>query len=235
MADHWHLRGIDWLATLPPASAEAVRRGSETRVYGPGEAIFSPTHHPAHVHLLVEGLVRLLRVSASGQELTLGYVRPGELFGAVSVMTGGARESFAEAKTRARVLRIPKVIFLETVRANNSVLYEVTRRVGQRLIRCQSRVEDLVFRDVRSRLARMLIELASEYGHETDRGLAVGLPLTQEEMATLIGTTRQSVNTLLREMDIAGLLQRRGRELLITDLSRLRALIGTPRPPSAQV
>jgi CRP/FNR family cyclic AMP-dependent transcriptional regulator len=235
MDHHWHLRGIDWLGTLPQAAADTVRRASESHVYRTGEAVFNPTQNPRYVYLLEEGLVRILRVSASGHELTLGYVRPGELFGAVSVMTGSARESFAEAKTRARVLAIPKGIFLTTVRASNSVLYEVTKRVGQRLIRCQSRVEDLVFRDVRMRLARMLLELAREYGHETDRGLAVGLSLTQEEMATLIGSTRQSVNALLREMRVAGLVAHQGRDLLITDPRRLRSLLGSRRSPSSKV
>lgn len=225
---HWHLRKIDWLAALPKAQADAVRRASTTRVCNRGEFVFDPVEHPAHVYLLEEGLVRIVRLSPSGEELTLGYVRPGELFGAVSVIAGSARESFAEARTRVRVLRIPKGIFFKTVRANNSVLYEMTKLIGGRLVRCQSRIADLVFRDVRSRLANMLLSLAREYGHQTDRGLAIGLPLTQAEMATLIGTTRQSVNAVVHEMTAAGLVVRRGRELLITDLHALRALTRSP-------
>ncbi len=220
----WHLRRTDWLATLPRAHAAAVRRASQTRAYARGDTIFPPKQRPAHVYLLEQGLVRLLRVSPSGQELTIGYVRPGELFGVVPVIASSARNAFAEARTPARVLLIPTAIFLRAVRATNSVLYEVTKRIGRRLIRCQSRVEDLVFRDVRSRLARILLSLAEEHGRETLNGLSIGLPLNQEEIATLVGTTRQSISTILREMKSAGLVERHGQELLITDVPGLCAL-----------
>lgn len=220
----WHLRGSDWLGTLPRAQAEAVRHAAQRRAYARGDTIFSPAEHPDYVYLLEEGVVRLLTVSPNGQELTLNYVRPGDLFGTVSVMTGSAREVFAQAKTAAKVLRIPKMVFLKAVRTANSVLHEVTKRMGQRLIRARSRMEDLVFRDVRSRLARILLSLAEEHGRETDHGLAIGLPLTQTEIATLIGSTRQSVSSLLREMKAGRLVERRGRELVITNPQSLRAL-----------
>ncbi len=168
--------------------------------------------------------MRLLRVSPDGQELTLGYVKPGELFGAVSVMTGAARHAFAQAKTPAKVLKIPRTVFLKAVRATNTVLYEVTKQIGRRLVRAQSRMEDLVFRDVRSRVARILLSLAEEHGRETDGDLAIGLPLNQEEIATLIGSTRESVSTVLREMKAGRLIERRGRELVITNLPGIRAV-----------
>ncbi len=230
----WHLRGIDWLSTLSRAQADAVRRASQTRTHARGETIFLPTQHPNHVYLLEKGLVRLLRLSPTGQELTLDYVRPGELFGALPVIVGSARETLAVARTPALVLRIPQSVFLTVVRSTNSVLYEVTKRIGQRLVRLQSRMEDLVFRDVRSRLARILLNLAEEHGRETAHGLSIGLPLNQEEIATLIGTTRQSVSTSLHEMKSAGLVERHGRELVITGLPGLRTLAARTSPPRAR-
>ncbi len=201
-----------------------MQHAAQRRAYARGDTIFSPAEHPEYVYLLEEGVVRLLTVSPNGQELTLEYVRPGDLFGTVSVMTGSAREVFAQATTAAKILRIPKTAFLKAVRAADSVLHEVTKQMGQRLIRARSRMEDLVFRDVRSRLARILLSLAEEHGRETDRGLALGLPLTQAEIATLIGSTRQSVSTFLREMKSRRLVEHRGRELVITNPRGLRAV-----------
>lgn len=223
--DHWHLRRLDWLSTLTPAQAGAVRRASKMREYGPGEAVFRPTRAPRHVYLLEEGLVRIFRVSAAGNEFTIGYVRPGEIFGEVSVITEEPRESFAHAARRSRILEIPKDAFLRVVRSTGP-LYEMTKRIGLRLIRCQSRAEDLVFRDARARLARLLLRLADEFGRRTDDHLSVGLPLTEQEMATLIGTTRQTVSMILSEMVRAGLVVRRARELVVTDPSALREVAG---------
>jgi CRP-like cAMP-binding protein len=136
--DHWHLRGLNWLSTLTPSQLAAVRRAARVRAYRRGEAVFRPTRVPRHVYLLEEGLVRIFRVSPGGDELTVGYVRPGEIFGEVSVLTGGPRESFAQAARPARILELPKDVFLKVVRSSRP-LYEVTKRIGLRLIRCQSR------------------------------------------------------------------------------------------------
>ena len=105
-------------------------------------------------------------------------------------------------------------------------LYEVTKRIGLRLIRCQSRAEDLVFWDARTRLARALLRLADEFGRRTDHALEVGLPLTEQEIASLIRTTRQTVSVALGEMIRAGLVVCRARELVVADPRALRKLAG---------
>jgi len=92
-------------------------------------------------------------------------------------------------------------------------------------------MEDLVFRDVRSRLARMLLALAEEHGRETAHGLSIGLTLNQEEIAMLIGTTRQSVSSSLNEMKSAQLVEHRGHELVITNVAGLRAVAARTVPP----
>jgi CRP-like cAMP-binding protein len=85
-----------------------------SRAYEPGEMIFGPSPDPEHVFVLDEGLVRIYSVGPEGHEITLGYVRPGELFGELAVVSDKARESFARAARPWRVLRIPKERFLET-------------------------------------------------------------------------------------------------------------------------
>jgi CRP-like cAMP-binding protein len=225
--DHWHLRRLNWLSTLTRAQAATVRRASRRREYDPRESIFRPTREPRHVCLLEDGLVRIFRLSPAGEEFTLGYVRPGEIFGEVSVLTGQARASFAQAARRSRVLEIPKSVFVRAVRGNPP-LYEVARRIGRRLIRCQSHAEDLVFYDARTRLARLLLRLADDFGRRTDRGLALGLQLTQHELATLIGSTRQTVSLALRGMVRTGAVTDGRRGLLIVDQRELREVAGFP-------
>jgi CRP-like cAMP-binding protein len=222
--DHWHTPKVDWPRTLPAAAAKALRRVSTVRAYEPGEAVFGPSRDPQQVFVLEDGLVRIFRVTPAGGEFTVGYVRTGELFGEVSVLSDEPRQSFAQAKVASRILRVPRAAFLATLREHNPVLYSVTKRIAQRVIALQSRAEDLIFMDARSRLVRLLVRLGDEHGRRDDRGLAIGLPLTHGEIATLIGTSRQTVSLLLREFTNAGLVVRRGRHLVLPKPAGLEAI-----------
>lgn len=226
MSTSWHIRGTNWLALLPAADAETVRRGSSATVYDRGQTIFGPSPQPRHVYILEGGVVRLLQVSEDGREVTLGYVRPGELFGEVVVMTERPRDSFAEARTRARVLRVPGPLFLDTLRRQPALLLEVTRQIGDRLLRYQSRIEDLVFRDVRARLALLLVRLHDEHESGDPSIGSIALPFTQDEIARLIGASRQTVSAAVKELTDAGLVKRIGRALVAADKTALRALAG---------
>jgi CRP-like cAMP-binding protein len=215
MYDHWHTPRVDLLRTLPAAEERALRRASTARDYKAGELVFGPSRDPGQVYVLEDGLVRIFRVTPTGGEFTLGYVRPGELFGDVSVLSEEPRETFAQAKVASRILSVPRAAFVATLRAHNPVLYALTKQIAQRVIDLESRAEDLIFLDVRSRLAQLLLRLAREHGHRDDQGLVIELPLTHEEIATLIGTSRQTVSVLLRELTDAGLVARRGRQLVL--------------------
>lgn len=225
--DQWHTPSVTWLAALPASDADALRRASTVQTYRRGESVFGPAREPDYVCLLEEGLVRIYRVSPAGREFTVGFVRPGELFGEVSVMSDKPRESFAEAKLPSRILRMPRAAFVTMLRTHNPVLYEVTKRIAERLVKCQSRAEDLLFLDTRARLARLLVRLAREHGRQDGAGTTLGLPLTQQELATLVGATRQTVNDLLREMVAVGLVERRRRQLFLPNPTAIEA-IGWP-------
>ncbi len=178
--------------------------------------------------MLEDGLVRIFRVTPGGAEFTLGYVRPGELFGDVSVLSDGPRETFAQAKVASRILSVPRAAFVATLLAHNPVLYSLTKKVARRVIDLQNRAEDLIFLDVPSRLARLLLRLARGYGRSDPQGLAIELPLTHEEIATLIGTSRQTVSLLLRKWTDDGLVARRARQLILPKLTGLEAIAGWP-------
>lgn len=234
MTDFWHLQKANWLSGLTPSEAEAVRRSSIIRSYLPGEAVFGPSRHPGHVYLLEDGLVRIYRVSERGDEYTLAYVRPGEVFGDVSVVADQPRESLAMARRRSRILQIPREAFVRILLSNRSVLYEVTKKIGRLLITCHSRAEDLVFRNVPGRVASLLLRLGEEFGRKTGDRISVGLRLTQDEIAKLIGTTRQTVSVVLREMMDAGLIEREDGELVLVNPRTLRQLAELPTPSQTE-
>jgi CRP-like cAMP-binding protein len=215
------LNGIDWLRELDPADLAELERGAAIRRYARGELVFAPTPKPRSVYMLESGLVRIYRLSEGGGETSFGYVAPGEVFGELSAFGDYGRESFAQAVRSARVWKIPRENFQKVVTARSALAFQVTRQVGERLKRIENRVEDLVFRDVRTRVARMLSELDGDFGRIEDGRRVIDLPITQSELATLVGATRQTVNQTLRELSMQGVIARDQRRIVLLAPERL--------------
>ena len=222
MKDVWHLESVDWLSELSPEERLKLRESSELEEFDAGATVFEPTRTPHSVFLLERGRVRIYRLSQEGLETTFGYVAPGEVFGELPVFVDDGRESFAQAAEDSTVWRIPQASFQQLLEARPGIVFEITKQIGDRLKRIESRVENLVFRDVRSRVAHMLLELADRFGNAEEDGVLIEAELTQAELATLVGSARQSVNVSLGELTEEGLIGRRNRRILIRDPEALR-------------
>ena len=225
MSDFWHLHGLDWLQELSDAETARLLRVSSSREHARGETVFEPQQQPRSVYLLERGLVRIYRLSPHGDEATLGYVRPGEVFGELGALSTQPRESFAQAVRPSRVLRVPGRELRRVLDEYPHIALSVTLQIGNRMKRIESRVESLVFRNLRSRVSCILLELAEDLGREGDAGTVIDLPLSQHDVATLVGATRQSVNLCLRELREAKLVDYRNRRFVVPDLAALRAAI----------
>jgi CRP-like cAMP-binding protein len=221
--DVWQLTGVDWLSELSPEEKQDLREKSFRRRYDVGEIVFMPAPSPESIYVLEEGLVRIYRLSEGGLEATLGYVREGEVFGELAVFGDTPRESFAQAVEPSMVWKIPRRVFQPYVASRPGLAFEVSKQIGERLKRIESRVENLVFRDVRSRLIMILLELAKNFGQKREDGsVLLDVHITQAEIATLVGSTRQSVNVGFGELAEHGLVAREGRQLTILKPDELR-------------
>ena len=200
---------------------DTLRGHSTHREYEAGATIFTPDSNPHSLYLLERGLVRIYRLSKDGGEMTFGYVAPGEVFGELPAFGDFPRESFAATVRPSQVWKIPVGVFQELLESKPEVVLEITRQIGQRLKRIESRVENLVFRDVRARVAHILLELAQDFGKEDDGRRELEVEFTQAELATLVGSTRQTVNESLRSLEEDGMIARKGRRLVITKAEEL--------------
>ncbi len=222
--EHWHIARVHWLRSLDPDEAEALRRGCSVREYARGQTIFAPTAEPDAIYLLEHGLVRIFRVSPGGEQLTLYFVHPGQVFGELSVIGDKSRESFAQATRRSVVWRMDRDALLRMMRASPRAAFEITKQVAGKLKRIESRVADLVFRPLRVRLARTVLLLAEDFGEPEGPWVSIELPLTQAELGTLVGATRQSVSECFRELAAARILTRERGRLLVLQPEALKRI-----------
>jgi CRP-like cAMP-binding protein len=224
---------IAWVGTLDPDERRLVERESSRLEFDRGETVFSPTPAPQSVYVLESGLVRIYRLDESGAETTFGYVAPGEVFGELTAFGAHPRESFAGVCLPSVVRRFGRAAFERLVRARPDRMMAVTQQIAERLKRIESRLEHLVFDDVRSRLASILLELGHDFGEARGTDVVIRLPLTQSELATLIGATRQTVNATLAEFRGEGLVEREDGRIVLRSADGLRtALRGAAAPAS---
>jgi CRP-like cAMP-binding protein len=218
------LETLSWLGTLEPGD-EGLLRESQRLEFATGETVFQPSSDPRSVYVVEKGLVRIFRLDESGAEISFGYIGPGEVFGELSTFSELPRESFAIAVQPSTVRKLPRSSFEKLMRARPDRVFEVTRQISERLKRIESRLEHFAFRDVRARLGSILLELARDFGVRDGARTRIDLPLTQSELATLIGATRQTVNATLAEFREEGLLLREdGRLVLVNPDAFARAL-----------
>jgi CRP-like cAMP-binding protein len=219
------LRRIDWIAELGPNALQLLQHSGAAKRYSVGETIFAPATHPESVYLLESGLARVYRVSEAGGETSFGYVAPGELFGELPAFGDYPRESFAQAVQASVAWTIAREPFQRLLVSCPSLVLAIARQMAQRMKRVEARVEDLVFRSVRIRVARMLTELAESFGRPEGDGVVIDIPLTQADLATLVGATRQTVNQALGELGREGLVERRCQRIVLPNVDALAHLV----------
>jgi len=187
--------------------------------------IFLPGDPGQSVYFVSGGRVKISRVTRDGKELTLAYRGPGEFFGELCLVDGGAREEMAEAMENALVTEVPRDEFARLLDTHVSVGAKMTRILCQRRRDLENKVEDLVFKDVNAKLSELLLKLGHDFGVDDDRGTLVAVKITHQEMANLIGSTRETVSLTLSQFKRNKLITTEGRKIILLDREGLKALL----------
>jgi CRP/FNR family transcriptional regulator, cyclic AMP receptor protein len=196
---------------------------ARTHRYGKGHVIFNEGDPGTALYTIVKGRVRICQSSPDGKERTLALLGPGDVIGELAVLDGGPRSADAVIAEDAELLVIPRQDFLTFVMEQPQVAMNLLVVLSQRLRHTNMLVHDAAFFDVRGRLARVLLELARENGAAEPSGALVCPQLTQSELASMVGVTRESINKWLRYFERSGAVTRRAGRLVVLDPKRLTA------------
>ena len=196
--------------------------------YSAGETIFSEDEPCAGMYIVQSGHIRIFKSSAGGREQVLSVDGPGSSVAELPVFDGGSYPASAVALENATLLFISKRDFQALCLTHPQVALKVLRVVGGRLRRLVGIIEELSFTTVRHRLAAFLVRLAEASGTHTRDGILVTVPVSNQELASQIGTVRELVSRNLSHFQSKGLLKIDGRNLLIPDLKALQAELDSP-------
>jgi len=218
------LRKCPVLADAPGDILARLAATARTQTHRARQVVYLPGDRASGVHFIASGRVKVSKVTRDGKELTLAYRTNGDFFGETCLLEGGPREEMVEAMETTTSVEIECAGLARLLSGHAQVAYPFARALIDRWRGLEAKVEQLVFKDVRAKLAELLLRLGSEHGVEHRRGLVLGLKITHQEMANLIGSTRETVSLTLSQFKRKGLIHTEGRRVILADREGLRSL-----------
>src|ERR1035438_3546163 len=193
------------------------------RHFSAGETVFGEGDPCAGLYVVESGHIRIFKSSAGGREQVLSIDGPGSSIAELPVFDGGNYPASAVAIDNALLLFVSKQDFHALCLAHPQVALEVLQKVGARLRRLVCIIEELSFSTVRHRLASFLLALAQKEGRRTAKGVEITLTVSNQELASQIGTVRELVSRNLSRLQAEGMIKIDGRYVIVCDLNGLEA------------
>jgi CRP/FNR family transcriptional regulator, cyclic AMP receptor protein len=216
------LQRVPLLAALTDTDRQALARSASRRRYRRGDIIFQKDDPGHSLFIVARGSVRIYVPSTQGADLTLAVMGPGQFFGDLSLLDGRPRSASAAALGDTHVVVLERSDFVAVIRTRPAAVMSVLAVVVRRLRETDEMASDLAFLDVGGRLAKKLLDLAETNGVKRQDGVLLDMPVTQEELANMIGVTRESVNRNLSLFRRIGLVAKEGRRFVLRDPAGLR-------------
>ncbi|HEV8692363.1 MAG TPA: Crp/Fnr family transcriptional regulator [Ideonella sp.] len=221
-----------WFAHCPGELRAALLRMGRVQRLGPGEALFARGQAAEGLCCVLEGALRVGAVQADGSESVLAFVEPGQWFGEISLIDGLPRTHDAVADGPTVVLRVPQAALQAWLAEHPAHWQPIAQLACAKLRMLFGVLEDIAHLPLEGRLAKRLWLLAHGYGARTGPPRRL-LRLPQEQLALMLGVSRQSANKALRALEARGLIALRYGEIELLELARLADAAGSSQPAGA--
>ena len=215
------VRRAPLFSALDDAEASSLRESMVLVKVSKGNTLFKEGDDGNRLYVVLEGKLKLGITSNDGRENLLSILGPGEMFGELSLFDPGPRTATATAVTDARLLSLAHDQVIGWVSEHPKVSLQLLGRLAQRLRRSNEVLADLVFSDVPGRVAKAIMDLGERFGVKKVDGLYVNHDLTQEELAQLVGASRETVNKALADFAGRGWVRLEPRSVVVLDIERL--------------
>jgi CRP/FNR family transcriptional regulator/CRP/FNR family cyclic AMP-dependent transcriptional regulator len=211
-------------AGLSKAELQMIARITEQRQYRRNQVIIKTGEQGNVFFLLIEGAVSVGVEGNRGKAITLGILYPNDFFGEMALLDGLPRSATVTALRESQVLVIARKDFLECIQRVPQIATKIIVTLSLRLRQADQQVGNLALLSAPRRVAHTLLDLALEHGYRMDKGVAIDLHFTRQELAALAGVSRETFARLLSKFQQLGVLTIERRRFLIPDLPRLEEL-----------
>jgi CRP-like cAMP-binding protein len=219
-------RAPDFLSLLAPDDRAALEHAATRRRFPRGSVILHRGDDSTGVLVLLAGRVKIAAASADARDAVLGFRGPGDLVGELGAIDGQQRSADVTALEPVVALALAGSEFQRLTATHRGIGAALLRVIASRLREADGDLATIGAHDVLGRVVRRLIELCERYGADCDAGVAITLPLTQEELAGWTGASREAVSKALYTLRGLGWVETGRRELVVTDVETLRTYAG---------
>lgn len=226
MGNYWHLKSCKLFQSCTPDQLQSLEMRCRMKVFSRRSPIYLPADQADSVLLLASGRVKICHLTGEGKQSILALIEPGEIFGELAVIHRGARDEYAEAAEECKVIAIPGESLRELMEQHAELCLGVTKVIGFRRRRIERRVKNLLYLSNRERISHLLLELAEQYGRETEGGIELGIRLSHQDLASIVGSTRETVTVVLGTLQSEGLITIGRRKIVIKAPDRLATEVG---------
>lgn len=209
---------------LTDSELESLSEAITLKRYKKRDIVYLPGDKREGIFLLHKGKVKVSRLSEDGRELTMEIYKEGDIFGEHALIEEGEHQSMASALELSYISQISKSQMQVLMKQIPTLSYNIAKLMGLRRMSLEKKVEDLVFRNVPSRLAKLLLNLAHKYGVELGRSILINTKLSQQELGNLIGSTRETTSHFLNQFRKVGFIDFDKRVINILDKEKLEQL-----------
>ncbi len=218
------IRNCAMFHNVPDSALASLAQFSKSKDIKNREVICHRGESGSSMFFIVSGKVNLNTDSDEGKELTFSILAPGDFFGEIALLDGGPRTATVKALERTELLVIERRYFLPFLEKNPKVAIHLLSTLASRLRKTDELYQDTIFLNLPGRLAKRFLGLADEYGKETNKGLELGIKLSQGDLGKLTGATRESINKQIKAWEDEGIIICENGQIIIPEPEKLEAI-----------
>ena len=222
MGNLWYFENVNLFSIFCPNKFKEYRQTHQFRDYKKGEFIYFSDDPASSIYLVTEGKVKLLYYTEEGDEVVKSVLARGEVFGELALLGEDTRQDCAQVVTdKTTVCKLTLDEMQQLMKDDVSFGLKIFKLIGLRINKLERKIDSLVFKDVRTRIIEFIREYVMEKGENNGPEYKIDNFLTHKDIANLVGTTRQTVTTLLNEMRSEGLIDFSRRTIFVPDINNL--------------
>lgn len=219
--DNWNFKSESVLKDLPPEDVALLTVNETEQVYSKGEIIFREAAYPAGIFYIIEGKVKKYKVDKEGKEHIIYVANPGEIMGYHAILSEDRYPDSASALEKSRIAFIPKEDFLTTLQQSSVLSKRLLKTLSHEFAVLANSLSVFAQKSVRERLALQLIVLREKYKVNFQPGMPVEINISRDDLASIVGTVRERAVRILSEFKEAGILETKGRKIIVHDVNQL--------------